>query len=272
MKVILACVLILAGCASGQSEEPLREGKPQRVVSLNPCTDALAAELAGPGQLVAISHFSLDPAASSMDVRVARQFRATGGTVEEVLALDPDLVVAGSFMPPATRRALERLGIRVETFGIASSVGQSQDQVRQMAALLGHEQAGEALARRIGSAVAASRPVGGEPRLSAVLWQPGGIVPGEATLIGELMREAGLASHSAALGMAQADYLPLEVLLADPPQLLLVAGDSRAQHHPALGRLAGMRRAAFDPSLLYCGGPTIVSAAERLSAIRAGER
>jgi len=268
--VFLAFVMLLGGCASAQPRDTAHEGGAHRVVSLNPCTDAMAAELAAPGQLVAISHFSHDPAASSMDINAAQHFAATGGTVEEVLALDPDLVIAGTFMPPATRRALEDLGIRVETLGIASSIEQSQMQVRRMAGLFGREQAGEALARRIGAAVAASRPGKGEPTISTVLWQPGGIVPGEATLIGELMREAGFSSHSARLGMAQADYLPLETLLTDPPQLLLVAGDSRAQRHRALARATGMQRARFDPSLLYCGGPTIVRAAQRLAAIREG--
>ena len=55
---------------------------------LNPCTDAILAEVAAPGQLLAISHYSKDPRASSMEAAVAARFAATGGTVEEVLALD----------------------------------------------------------------------------------------------------------------------------------------------------------------------------------------
>jgi len=270
VRALLALCLALAGCAGERPANGDRASGHPTVVSLNPCTDAIAAELAAPGQLLAISHYSHDPAASSMDAALARTFPATGGTVEEVLALDPDLVVAGSFLPPATRRALEALGMKVETFGIASSVAQSQAQVRRMAALLGEPARGAALADRIAAAVAAARPARGSPPIDAVLWQPGEIVPGSDTLIGELMRAAGLASHSAARGMGQGAYLPLETLLADPPRLLLLAGRARGQSHPALAQVEGMRIARFDPALLYCGGPTIIHATARLAQIREG--
>lgn len=259
-----ALALALVGCA-GQlpPTEPLDR---PTIVSLNPCTDAILAEVADPDQLLAVSHYSHDPRATSMDLGKARTFRATGGTVEEVLALDPDMVVGSSFMAPATRAAFGDLGLRVETVGIASSVAENEGQVRRLAALAGHPERGEALVARIEAALLAAQSTG-EP-VPAILWQPDGIVPGEGALATELMRRTGFASHSAARGLGQADYLSLERLLVDPPQVLLVAGSERGQHHPALSALPDMRRARFAPALLYCGGPTIIRAAERLAAIR----
>ncbi len=235
------------------------------IVSLNPCTDAILSEVADPAQILAVSHYSHDPRATSMPLAQARRFRATGGTVEEVLALDPDLVVGSSFMAPATRASLARLGMRVETVGIASTVADSEAQVRTLAALAGHPERGEALVERIEAGLAASRSGAGIP---AILWQPDGIVPGKGALVSELMANAGFVNASAAKGMGQADYLSLERLLADPPRVLLVAGSERGQHHSALAALPGMGRAVFDPALLYCGGPTIIRAAERLAEIR----
>jgi iron complex transport system substrate-binding protein len=236
------------------------------IVSLNPCTDAILAQVADPEQILAVSHYSHDPRASSMPLGEARRFRATGGTVEEVLALDPDLVVGSSFMAPATRAALARLGLRVETVGIAATVADSAAQVGRLAALAGHPARGEALVARIEAALAAGR--GDGPPVSAVLWQADGIVPGEGALVSELMARAGLANHTAARGMGQAEYLSLERMLADPPRVLLVAGSERGQQHPALAAVPEMHRATFDPALLYCGGPTIVRAMERLAALR----
>ena len=86
--LIVASVLLLAACAGGGAGAPPPERGPT-IVSLNPCTDAILAEVAAPGQLLAISHYSKDPRASSMEAAVAARFAATGGTVEEVLALDP---------------------------------------------------------------------------------------------------------------------------------------------------------------------------------------
>jgi len=115
--------MTITGC--GQRPAAAPTGERPTIVSLNPCTDAILAEVADPAQVLALSHYSHDPRATSMPLAQARRFRATGGTVEEVLALDPDVVVAGSFLPPATAQAFARLGVRVETFGIVSDLGEN---------------------------------------------------------------------------------------------------------------------------------------------------
>src|SRR5690606_15249616 len=150
--------MTITGCGQGPAAAPT--GERPTIVSLNPCTDAILAEVADPAQVLAISHFSHDPRASSMPIAEARRFRAAGGTVEEVLALDPDVVVAGSFLPPATTQAFARLGVRVETFGIVSDLEENAAQVRRLAALAGHPERGEALLARIDAALAAARHEG----------------------------------------------------------------------------------------------------------------
>nr|WP_247713022.1 ABC transporter substrate-binding protein [Qipengyuania intermedia] len=260
-------LLLLAACSGGPELGGERGEKPT-IVSLNPCTDAILAEVADPGQLLAISHYSKDPRASSMKPEVAARYVSTGGTVEEILALQPDIVVASTFIAPATRAALDDLGVRVETFGSVSSVEESMDQVRQIARLTGNAGKSGALVASIDRALldanAKGRPV------EAGLWQPAGIVPGEGALISDLLRRTGFTSYGAARGMAQADYLSLEQVVADPPEVLLVAGSEAGQRHPVLATLPQMRRESFDTSLLYCGGPTIIRAAERLAQIRKG--
>jgi len=259
---ILVALIPLAAC----TQPPTGPTAHPTIVSLNPCTDAILAEVADPAQLLAISHYSHDPRASSMPLAEARRFRATGGTVEEVLALDPDIVVASAFLPPATAQAFDRLGIRVETFGIVPDLDENAAQVRRLAALAGHPERGEALLGRIDAALRSTRRDGA---VDALLWQTGGIVPGEQTLIARLLAHTGFASHSAARGLGQASYVPLEQVLADPPQVVLAAGSERMLTHPVLRRLADVRYERLDPALLYCGGPTVIRAVERLAEIRA---
>lgn len=265
----------LAGLTGGCADTAKAGGEsnPPTIVSLNPCADAILAEVADPAQVLAISHYSRDPRASSMPQEVARRYRVTGGTVEEVLALQPDIVIAGTFLPPATRAAFQRLGIAVETFAIEHDVKESIAQLRHVAALAGHASRGEALVRRIERVLAQAAPPPGSRPIPAVMWQSGGIVPGSDALVSDLMRRTGFASQSAARGLRQADYLPLEAMLADPPELILAAGtagdgEDRMLAHPALNALSDTRRARFDPALLYCGGPTIIDAAMRLAELR----
>lgn len=263
--------LVLASCTQGQIGDAPRQHP--AIVSLNPCSDAVLAEVADPAQLLAISSFSHNPAASSMDPAIARRYRAVSGSLEEVLALRPDLVIADRFLPPATAQALREQGIALAQLPIATSVEESKAQVRQLADLTGHPQRGAELNRRIDAALALAAPPAGASPLAAVVWQSGGIVPGPDSLIGDLLRRTGFRSLSAARGMKQADVLPLEAMLADPPQVILAAGnvlgnEDRLLAHPALAALGGTRRAQFDAKLLWCGGPTIIRAAERLAAVR----
>ncbi|WP_340589471.1 ABC transporter substrate-binding protein [Erythrobacter alti] len=256
---------MLAGCAPTQ---PARDSDHPTIVSLNPCADAILAEVSAPGQLLAISHYSQRASSSSMPLDKAAQFRATGGTAEEVLALAPDIVVADIFLAPSTREALERAGVQVELLDIVASPHDSMDQVRRLADLAGNAGRGETLVTRIELAWEAAEFEGAPA--SALLWQQGGIVPGDGTLAIAMLEHTGFASHSAARGMGQGAYLPLEQVVADPPQFVLAAGEQRMLSHPVLRRLQGVRYETLDPTLLYCGGPTIPRALARLTEIRAG--
>ncbi|KLE36136.1 hypothetical protein AAW00_05640 [Aurantiacibacter luteus] len=258
-------MLLLGGCAASPSA-PLADIARPTIVSLNPCADAVLAEVAAPGQLLAISHWSKDPETSSMEPAAAARFDATGGTAEEVIALGPDVVVGDTFMAPTLRDALERAGIRVETVGIVADLPAAEAQVRQLAGVAGDEARGEAMVRRMDRAWNAPPPA--DAPLDVLVWQDGGIVPGEETLIAAMLTRTGFRLHSAARGLGQGAYLPLEEVLADPPALVLTTGDERMLTHPVLGQVPGLAYAQLDGNLLYCGGPTIPRALARLREIR----
>ena len=269
LALVIACVL--AGCST--SPAPRDGAGPTRIVSLNPCSDAILAEVA-PEKLVAVSEYSHDPSASSMPVDLARRWPATGGSVEDIIAARADMVVASSFLPAPTRNALDKLGIPVVTLGMASDVDGNLAQVRELADAVGEPEAGAALVRRIETALEDAAPTEGTPQPSTILWQPGGIVPGDGALVVDLMRRVGLQPAKATRGLGQGDRLPLEAVIIDPPQLLLHAGargdeQSRTLHHPALRKLS-TRGAEFAPQLYYCGGPSLIRAAKRLAQIRDG--
>ena len=258
--------LLLAACTAA----PAHNSAHPSIVSLNPCTDAILAEVADPAQIAGLSSYSRDPASSSMDVATARRFAKVSGSVEELAALHPDLVIGSTFTPPASISAMARMGLRFAAFGAAGTVAESQAQVRQIAALAGHPARGAALNARIDRALAAPPP--GAP-VPAIVWQSGGMVAGTGTLISDLLGRTGFTNLAATRGLRQADLLPLEVLLADPPRVLFVAGNGRGNEdrllaHPALRGLNGTLRAPLDPALLWCGGPSIVRTAARLGEVR----
>ena len=72
--VLTLVALALVGCA------PVPSHSGFRVVSINPCVDAVLREVADPAQILAISDYSQDPRVTSVPLDWARRFTATSGT------------------------------------------------------------------------------------------------------------------------------------------------------------------------------------------------
>jgi len=251
-------------------------GRPQRVVSLNPCLDVMLYALADPGQIAAVSHYSHDLSSSSMG-KVGLHMPFTYGTAEEVLLLNPDLVLTSPYATPASVAALNRRGLRQISFDLPNSVAASQDQVRRMARAIGWPERGNALCQKVDLALAAAAPRSGERPLRALVYQTGGFAVAPGTLMDEMLRRTGFQNAAADYGLTQTGDLPLERLIANPPQVLL-AGQLRAGapnwadrllRHPALARIGpAMFRATLPQRLTYCGGPVLIEAAGVLADIR----
>jgi iron complex transport system substrate-binding protein len=264
------CLAVLAVGAAAATPAP------QRVVSLNPCLDGILVEVADPGQIAALSHYSRNPAQSAI-AAVARRYPFTWGSAEEVVALRPDLVLTSGMGAMALTGVLPRLHVRQASFTVPDSVEESLAQVRRVAALVGHPDRGEALAARIRASLAAAAPKPGEPRLGALIYEYHGLASGPGTLVDELMRGAGFDNLAPAYGLRRTGDVPLEQLVANPPQVLLAgrlaAGEpvwaDRVLSHPALAALAPrMRRETFPETLMFCGGPSIIPAVTALARAR----
>ncbi|MBB4616711.1 ABC transporter substrate-binding protein [Sphingomonas abaci] len=251
--------VLLAGCA-----RPPQGGG--GIVSTNPCADAMLVEMVPATRIAAVSHYSQTPGASSMPLALARRFRATAGTAEEVIALRPDLVVASSFTAPATRDAWARAGLKTLYLGIPASIAASTAQVRELAGAVDARPAGERIVQGIDQALRRTRPRDAR-RPRALLYIAGDLANGGGTLLDELMTHVGLTNAAAGYGLAFTGRLPAETLVAHPPELVIAPDTDRlARLRERL--LPKTRAAGIDPALLYCGGPAIPPALDRLAAIR----
>lgn len=258
--------LALAGCAA----PPPGGGG---IVSINPCADAMLVQLVPPDRIAAISHYSRDPGASSISQEVAQRFRTTSGTAEEVIALRPDLVVASSFTPPATRSALARAGIEALYLDMPATIAASRAQVLELADAVDAPAAGATMAARID--VLPPQPAG--PPVPALLWIGGNMASGGGTLLDEMMVRAGFRNAAAEYGLRFTGELPIEQIVARPPRVMLVPdgdahdSDSRAARLRARAlRASGgqVAQAHFPRRLINCGGPVIPDAMARLVEIR----
>ncbi len=275
----IALALVFAATA-GTSAQPRaladvqkRPAAQKRIVSISPCVDAVLMQVADRRQIAGISKYSKDPRATSIPLAQAALFKATSGTAEEVVALAPDLVIAGVHVDPATIAALKRMHIALLQLSVPATLDDNRAQISQIAAAVGHSDRGAQLNARIDAAVAAARTTG--RAVPALIWQGGGLVPGEGTLAAELLRQTGFRNLSSDYGLQQWDILPLEYLVAKPPRVLFSVGDATGQDrmlsHPVLKPLAHrIAIRAYPQRLLFCAGPTIIEAVGVLADARRG--
>jgi iron complex transport system substrate-binding protein len=251
------------------------QNTPERVVSVNLCTDQLALMLAEPGQLVSVSRLAHDPDSSVM-VDAARAVPSNGSGAEEVYLLAPDLVLASTFTAPATVNLLRDLGIRVEQFAPAQALSDVPDRLRRMGRALGREaEAARLIANfenelaRFAEDVPADRP-------RAALTYVNSFSSGSATLAGDILRVAGFDNVADEIGLSGSGKLLLEDLVLLDPDVIIQGRDypgaARAEDnlaHPVLRALKGTRvdRDITDRSWI-CGTPHVLEAVAALSALR----
>ena len=248
----------LALCAASGATE----AAPRRVASLNLCTDELVLMLAAPDQLVSVSHLAHQPLETPL-WRSARRYRANDGSVASVVPLRPDLVVTMGGGARDRLRIARRLGIAALDLPYPQSLDDVEAGVLRVAAALGRKQAGRSLVERI-AALRRSAP----PARTDAIWLGGGgrTVP-PAGLEAQWMALAGLAQRP-----MQGDRVPLETLLARPPEVLLrsdyrqgqYSGAQRWLAHPAARRARAGRVLATDGRRWTCMGPLLVDEIVRL--------
>lgn len=273
MTRLLAHLMCLCAVLAVSSAHA-RQDAPARIVSLNQCLDAILVELVPAERIAAISHYSRDPLRSPI-AELAQRLPITYESAEEIVALRPDLVLASRHSAIPTRNALRRVGIHYELFDVAFSVADSLAQIRRIAALVGNAAAGEALVGRIEHAIDIARLPPGGRRLTAAVYETGGLTAGSSTVTDDLMQIVGLDNLAARYDIRTHQPMQLELLVAAPPDLLLVgevpaeAGTQAARivQHRALRKLPS-KRWEFPARFMYCSGPTIVEEVAALAAAR----
>ena len=250
---------------------------PARVVSLNLCTDQLALALLPRERIMALSFLAADPGLSALSDQVG-DIPLVQGMAEEVLPLSPDLVLAGTFTTRPTIALLRARGVPVLEVGLVHDFDGIRAQIRQVAAALEVTERGEETIARMDATLAAAKaPAGMEGRARILSLAPGAFTAGSGTLSDAVMRAAGMVNYAADKGLVGYGYLPVEMVAADPPDLLIANADEDGHPslngqmlaHPALNRTVPADARPGVPGKLWtCGGPFTADAAALLATAR----
>lgn len=272
----VAALVLAAALANAAAAAP---DYPQRVASMNLCTDSMLFELARPEQVISVTTLSRDPdvsyfAARSRDVHVNR------GLAEEVIELQPDLVLTGVHTASGANDLLRRLGFNVLSFEPALDLDTFRASFRRLAAAIGASVRAERLLAIMDRRIELSRQRTPTARPTAIIYRPNGFSPGFRSLAHDMLVAAGFRNLAQDFGIEYGGFVPLERLVVAAPDFVLLDAnptDSPALAdailiHPALLKQRDrkhLRRIEIAEKYWTCGGTFIAEAIEQLAAFAA---
>jgi iron complex transport system substrate-binding protein len=258
------CALVLLFALPASAE-------PRRIVSLDYCADQFVLALADREQIAALSRGARRD--DSYYRERAAGIRQTRGTLEEVLALRPDLIVRNWGGSWDAEQVYARFDVPVLQVGDSVTFAAAREDVVDASRTLGHPERGAAIARDLDLRLARLASSAPTTRPPVMYLSAGGAVAGEGVLMDAVIAAAGgrnIRTH------ASWQLLPLEQMVETPPALIALGFFSTGREqvnawspsrHPALRRaLEQARTVNLPPAAISCEAWYAIDAAEMIAA------
>ncbi len=265
---LVTCAL-LAAC---ESPPPRADSTARRIVSLDYCADQFVLGLADRRDILALSP---DAGATFSYMRaVAAGLPTVRPRAEDVLILEPDLVVRAYGGGPNARTFFERAGVPVLEIAFPDDIDGARAVIRHAARELGVVERGETLITEMDERLRKARVHA--PGTRALYVTPAGYTAGPRTLVHDLFGAAGLDNFQSRAGWHP---IPLERLAYEAPdgiaRATFGAGTDHddawtAFRHPVTRRaLRSVPVAVVDGATTSCGGWFVADAVAALAALKA---
>jgi iron complex transport system substrate-binding protein len=286
---LLIAAVILTGCGPSQASKPAAitvtdgmnrtitlAGPAQRVVSLAAANTEILFAVGAGAQVVGRDSFSDYPEA-------AKSVQDIGGSmgkynIEAIVALHPDLVLAGGINPPELVASLEKLGLTVYFLPNPSTLEEMYTNLETVGALTGHGSDAAALVESLKARVATVdekiMPLSYAPTVYYEL-DATPYTAGPGTFVDLLIARAGGINIGSSL-QGQWAQISLEQLVVANPRIILL-GDLAYGETPekvaarpgwdALDAVKNHRVFSFDDNLVSRPGPRMVDGLEALAKL-----
>ncbi|HWA30500.1 MAG TPA: ABC transporter substrate-binding protein [Rhizomicrobium sp.] len=243
---------------------------PQRVVSTFLCTDEYVFRLLPKDRIAALSYLSADthPVVSTIADRV-KGIKLIHGSAEEVLALQPDLVLLYKGTNPRLKQHLLETKTPFLEVMWANSIADIRTVTRQLGEAFDESDRAKALIAEMDEKLARAAKEAPHPPVPTLIYEPNGYATSSG-VTDAILHDAGLEDMAAHLHQTRSGTVPVEAIVANPPELLILNGGDRTAttradlvlKNPALRALPKTTLIA-NTSLtpLLCPGPWSADAA-----------
>jgi len=232
LVMLLSLTLLAAACSSGQ-QAPAQyvfddlgrlvaiNGTPQRIISLAPSNTEILFALGLGEKVVGVTDWCDYPPEAQLKERVGGY---SDPDIEKIVALNPDLILAGYGNPIEVINGLEGLGLTV--FGIKTvDLDDLLNDIRRVGEITDKEVEAQALTSEMETKIKAVTDVTSEleqrPRVFYLLWYDPMWTAGTGTFIHELIEKAG--GVNICQNLTGYPQISLEYVLASDPEIIVTS-------------------------------------------------
>jgi len=196
-------------------------GTPQRIISLAPSNTEILFALGLGDKVVGVTDWCNYPPEALEKEKIGGY---ADPNIEKIVALNPDLILAGYGNPIEVVNGLDALGLRV--FGIKTvDLNDLLNDIRRVGEITDKEVEAQALASEMATAIEAVTDVtselGERPRVFYLLWYDPLWTAGSGTFIHELIEKAG--GMNICQNLTGYPEIGLEYVLASDPEVIITS-------------------------------------------------
>ncbi|WP_293729210.1 ABC transporter substrate-binding protein [uncultured Phascolarctobacterium sp.] len=240
----LILIVLFTGCKMGgqQNNEESQSGytvvddfgtkvyfkaPPQKIITLAMGTDSIVLGLGEQKRLLAISSLADDPSSSNV-VKQAQQIKRKiwNPSQEEVLSLNPELVLTYAWTDPELIKNIRSLGINVFVIKNPQTISDIKDNVHQIAAALHIFSSGDKLTQMMDDKLLEIKKKLAQKNIrqpkKVVLVSLMNTYGGKGCIFDDMCREAGVINGVAAAGIENGQPVTKEMLVKINPDLFIM--------------------------------------------------
>jgi iron complex transport system substrate-binding protein len=265
-RPLFLLILLLASSNVSLAQDDTRR---PRVVSLNMCADPYLMAFAAPEQILALSPLARDRDMSPF-AEQALNFPMSTGSIEDIIAREPDLVIASPYSDHLRLRQIAALNIDLFIMDAAQDFNHARMEILRLGERLNRTEEARAYLATLDQALATIAPLATAPRVLSLHRR--GLTIGDGHILTDIIKRAGgipavRGNSIQRIGIERAIALEADILLLENTAAISESRGAEFLSHPALtAAYAPEKRIVLPQALSVCAGAATPQAVQFLHA------
>lgn len=200
--------------------------KPQHIASLTLCSDEILLSLIDKSRFASCSSKATDSGISNVAENAQDLPKLSSKSVEAIVALQPDLVIAADWLPVELIDSLREVGLNVYVYKTPSTITEVKSLIAEFSKVVGETEKGVAIVKEMDEVLTKVqddiKQTPHDKRKVVMALSFMGCYGGKGSILDDIYKNAGVINGAALAGLEKNDTLAKEQMIAINPDAIMV--------------------------------------------------